>query len=134
MINEIYRSNNIILSNWFFQIRWLNVHCNKVLKNRLFLSEINSASLTNMRPTFTPQAADPRKLLRKNLKKNVENQVNIIITSWWHNVLSDRTSLWMMLKWFVVTRCSVTKLLFQTARRIKVQKIVMFRVFHPVML
>ena len=33
------------------------------------------SAITNMPATFTPQAADPLKLLRKNLKLKVENQV-----------------------------------------------------------
>ena len=33
-------------------------------------------STSNVPPTFTPQALDPRKLLRKTLKTKVENQID----------------------------------------------------------
>jgi hypothetical protein len=51
-------------------------HC-LITENNSANQQLPLSSITNKMP-FTPQAADPSKLLRKNLRLKVETQVKII--------------------------------------------------------
>ena len=59
-------------------------------ENNAANQQLPLSSITNKMP-FTPQAADPSKLLRKNLRLKVETQVKINVvrhfdfSSWYHH-------------------------------------------------